>query len=72
MKLGNKCTYGDIKTIIRFAWFPVKLEESQWIWLENYRAVLKYDNSVYGHGWELIENFGGSIYEVKSKRCIKD
>jgi len=34
--LGRK---GDTRTLVRFAWHPVRLETDQAVWLERYRIM---------------------------------
>jgi hypothetical protein len=55
-KVKPKPNIGDRKTVIKFAWFPTRVEDNI-IWLEKYKAMYyyKYDsfwNYFYWKKWD--------------------
>lgn len=41
---------GDIRSFVKFAWFPIKTSDNKLVWLENYL----YTESFVGDGLSLI------------------
>lgn len=45
------------RTIKAFAWWPVKLDNGQWIWLEEYKIFQTYDAGFMAHSWTSYKRF---------------
>lgn len=55
MKL-SKAKLGDYRTVIRFAYFPTRMSNAQWIWLEKFRSEERYDIDFQGFcSWHVID-----------------
>ena len=52
-KVKPEANIGDKKTVIRFAWFPVRIEDNI-VWLEKYKAtyIYTYDRVYSSYWWE--------------------
>jgi len=57
IKVKPKPYFWDKKTVIKFAWFPTRIENTI-IWLEMYACTYRYTkDSFWGYYyWEVFEN----------------
>lgn len=55
---------GDTKTIIKFAWWPTRVEDSL-IWLERYEATYEWNEYAVGY-----EHSSESYWDLKSTKLI--
>lgn len=60
-KVKPKPDWHDKKTVIRFAWFPIRVKDNI-IWLEKYECIYRF---------EIDSSCGSSYWEVFDRKLIK-
>jgi hypothetical protein len=60
-KLTPQPNFWDKKTVIKFAWFPI-IVENNIIWLEKYEATYR---------WETDWFWGDYYWNLKNRKLIK-
>ena len=55
-KVKAKPTFGDRKTVVKFAWFPKRVEDTI-VWLEEYLVVYRYTKDSFGDYdyWDVVD-----------------
>jgi hypothetical protein len=62
-KAKSTAQIGDIRKLVKFAWFPITLTDGDVVWLEKYRVTECYESrytptkffiSVYRTNWHIV------------------